>query len=381
MILFLLTFFLVYGALHLYVFLKIKAAFALGSEVTIVLILFMALMVSAPLLVRVSERQGLELFARLLAYIGYTWLGMVFFFFASSLCVDLYRLIVSLAGLIFRTHLASLVPSPRLAFFIPFLLAVLIATYGSFEALSIRSEEVTIKSTKIPKAIGTFTIALISDIHLGLIVREGRLKRILDEVKRAEPDMLVSTGDLVDGQIDNLRGLAKPLQDIHTPYGKFAVTGNHEFYAGLDQALPFTQEAGFTILRGEVREVGGFMTVAGVDDPAGKRLGLFRGPSEGELLTDVPSERFTLLLKHRPVIKKEALGLFDLQLSGHTHKGQIFPFNYLVKLSFPYDAGLVHLPRHSFLYVTRGSGTWGPPMRFLAPPEVTIIHLVHDEGR
>jgi len=381
MILFLLTFFLLYGALHLYVFLKIKAAFALGTEVTIVLVLFMALMVCAPLLVRVSERHGLEFFARLLAYIGYTWLGLIFFFFASSLCVDLYRLIVSTSGLALRTNLSFLSPSPRLAFFVPLLVAVAVATYGSFEALSIRSEEVTIKSTKIPKTIGTFTIVQISDIHLGLIVRRGRLTRILNEVKRAEPDMLVSTGDLVDGQIDNLRGLAKLLQDVHTPYGKFAVTGNHEFYAGLDQALPFTQESGFTILRREVREVSGFMTIAGVDDPAGKRLGLFRGPSEGELLTDVPPERFTLLLKHRPVIEEEALGLFDLQLAGHTHKGQIFPFNYLVKLSFPYDAGLVHLPRHSFLYVNRGSGTWGPPMRFLAPPEVTIIHLVHDEGK
>jgi len=380
MILFLLTFFLLYGALHLYVFLKIKWAFALGAEVTIVLVLFMALMVCAPFLVRVSERHGLEFFARLLSYIGYTWLGLIFFFFASSLCVDLYRLVVSVCGIVLRTNLSFLTPSPRLAFSIPFLVAVVIATYGSFEALSIRSEEVTIKSIKVPKAVGTFTIVQISDVHLGLIVRRGRLTRMLNEVKRAAPDILVSTGDLVDGQIDNLRDLAEPLRDVPTPYGKFAVTGNHEFYAGLDQALPFTKEAGFTMLRGEIRDVAGFVTIAGVDDPAGNRLGLFRGPSEGKLLAEVPSERFTLLLKHRPVIENEALGLFDLQLSGHTHKGQIFPFNYLVKLFFPHDAGLVRLSHHSFLYVNRGSGTWGPPMRFLAPPEVTIIHLVHDEG-
>jgi predicted MPP superfamily phosphohydrolase len=161
-------------------------------------------------------------------------------------------------------------------------------------------------------------------------------------------------------------------------HGKFAVTGNHEFYAGLDQAVRFTEEAGFTMLRGEARPVAGFMTIAGVDDPTGKRFGLFRGPEEGALLKGVARGRFTILLKHEPVIAKDATGLFDLQLSGHTHKGQIFPFNYIVKIFYPHDAGLVHLPQHAFLYVSRGSGTWGPPIRFLSPPEVTIIKLVHE---
>jgi predicted MPP superfamily phosphohydrolase len=120
------------------------------------------------------------------------------------------------------------------------------------------------------------------------------------------------------------------------------------------------------------------MTIAGVDDPTGKRFGLFRGPAEQVLLSKVPRGRFTILLKHEPVIAKEAQGLFDLQLSGHTHKGQIFPFNYIVKIFYPHDAGLVHLPHNAFLYVSRGSGTWGPPIRFLSPPEVTIIHVVHE---
>jgi len=380
MIIFLLTFFLIYSSLHLYIFFKIKGALTLGMAATIILILFMALMVSAPVLVRVSERHGMELFARLLSYVGYTWFGLTFLFFTSSLCVDLYRLIVSLAGLILRTNLSVLSPSPRLAFFIPFLVTAAIATYGSFEACSIRSEQVIIKSPKIPKAVGTFTIAQVSDVHLGLIVREGRLKKILVEVKRANPDLMVSTGDLVDGQFDNLKGLAELLRIVQPPYGKFAVTGNHEFYAGLDQALRFIEQAGFTVLRGEAQAVAGFMTIAGVDDPTGKRFGLFRGPSEQALLAGVTGERFTLLLKHRPVIAEETLGLFDLQLSGHTHKGQIFPFNYIVKLFFPHDAGLVHLPHHSFLYVSRGSGTWGPPIRFLSSPEVTIIQLVHEKS-
>ena len=379
MTLFLLTFFIIYSSAHLYIFLKIKGAFTLGTGAFIALILFMAVMVSAPVLVRVSERQGLEFLARLLSYVGYTWMGLTFLFFTSSLCIDLYRFCVFVVGLILRTNLSSLSPAPRLAFFIPFLVTAAIATYGYFEALSIHSERVVITSPKVPRGIGTFTIVQISDVHLGLIVRQGRLKKILREVTGAQPDILVSTGDLVDGQIADLQGLAELLRDIHPPYGKFAVTGNHEFYAGLDQALHFIEKAGFTVLRGEAKDAAGFMTIAGVDDPTAKYFGLVRGPSERSLLANVPRERFTLLLKHIPVIDDKAMGLVDLQLSGHTHKGQIFPFNYLSKAFFPHDAGLVPLPRHTFLYVSRGSGTWGPPIRFLAPPEVTVITLVHED--
>jgi predicted MPP superfamily phosphohydrolase len=379
-VLFLLTFFSLYSLLHLYVFLKIKAAFTLGTILIICLILFMAVMVSAPVLVRIAESHGLEILARLLSYVGFTWLGLIFLFFTASLCIDLYRLFVSLAGLVLRTNLSVLSPSPRFAFFIPLIITVGIAIYGGFEARAIRSEEVVIKSPKVPKEIGAFTIVQISDVHVGLIVREGRLKKILEKVKQADPDLLVSTGDLVDGQIDNLRGLAELLREVQPPHGKFAVTGNHEFYAGLEQAVRFTEQAGFTMLRGEAHDVTGFLTIAGVDDPTGKRFGLFKGPAEQALLAEIPRGRFILLLKHPPVIAKKALGLFDLQLSGHTHKGQIFPFNYIVKIFYPLDAGLISLSNNALLYVSRGSGTWGPPIRFLAPPEVTIIQLVNAEN-
>jgi predicted MPP superfamily phosphohydrolase len=360
-----------------YVLWKIHSAFALGIILIILLICFMALMVSAPVLVRMAEGRGLEVLARVLSYVGFTWMGLIFLFFITALGFDLYQLFVSLVGLIFRTNLSHLSLSPLLSFFISILVIAGVGVYGSFEAWSVRSEEVVIKSPKVPTGVGTFTLVQISDVHVGLIVREKRLTRILKEVKRAKPDLLVSTGDLVDGQIDNLTGLAELLNTVQPPYGKFAVTGNHEFYAGLEQALRFTEEAGFRVLRGETTVVAGFMTIVGVDDRTGKRFGLFNGAEEGVLLKRVARGRFTVLLKHEPIIAHDAAGLFDLQLSGHTHKGQLFPFNYIVKVFYPYDAGLFHLPHHAFLYVSRGSGTWGPPFRFLAPPEVTIIKLVH----
>jgi predicted MPP superfamily phosphohydrolase len=382
MSLFLLAFLFLYSSLHLYLFLKIKGAFALATEMGLGIAIFMGVMVAAPILVRMLERYGWEASARLLSYIGYSWMGLLFLFCAGALIVDCYRFLIFASRGLLWPDLSAIALSTRLAFFIPALVTVVIFTYGLFEASAIRLERITLATSKVPKEMGTFTICQISDVHLGLIVREERLTKIIELIKEARPDVLVSTGDLVDGQIDDMGGLARLLQAINPPYGKFAVTGNHEFYAGLGQALRFTGQSGFIVLRGGTKEVAGFMTIVGVDDPAGKAFGIVPVTSEQTLLAATSKNQFALLLKHRPIVDKKALNLFDLQLSGHTHKGQIFPFSLFVKLSTPYDAGLVRLGRRHdhLLYVSRGTGTWGPPIRFLAPPEVTVIKLIHGDN-
>jgi hypothetical protein len=130
------------------------------------------------------------------------------------------------------------------------------------------------------------------------------------------------------------------------------------------------------VLRGESVTVAGAINLAGVDDPAGPGVGS-SDTGEKRLLSSLPKEKFVLFLKHRPSVDRESLGLFDLQLSGHVHCGQIFPFRLITRLFYPYVAGFYPLPHGSSLYVNRGSGTWGPPIRFLAPPEVTIVDIVH----
>jgi predicted MPP superfamily phosphohydrolase len=181
--------------------------------------------------------------------------------------------------------------------------------------------------------------------------------------------------------MDDLETLTDMFQNIPTKYGKFAITGNHEFYAGLDRALAFTEKAGFTILRGEGLTVSNFLNIAGVDDPARKRYGPDRAASEKALLEKLPKEKFTLFLKHQPVISSESVGMFDLQLSGHTHKGQIFPFNLITKLYYPIHTGISKVNGNALLYVSRGSGTWGPPVRFLSPPEVTVIDITYKSNQ
>ncbi len=375
-----LTFFLLYGGMHLYAFLKAKAAFAFSTMTGIGVALFMLVMICAPVIVRLSEKADFEVFAKIVSYIGYTWLGILFLFISVSAGLDLYRLVIYSCGLILKKDLAFLTLGAKYAFFIPLIVSSAVAVYGYFEARNIHTETILIKSAKIPAEAGRLRIIQISDVHLGLIVREERLNRIVKEVIKANPDILVSTGDLVDGQINNLSGLAEILRNINPRYGKFAITGNHEFYAGLPQALDFTEKAGFKILRGEGLTVAGLINMAGVDDPQVKAYSRFKGASEKELLSGISNGKFTVLLKHRPLIDKSALGFFDLQLSGHVHKGQIFPFSLITGMYYhPIQAGFAVLAGNSHLYVSRGSGTWGPPIRFLSPPEVTVIDLVHED--
>lgn len=361
--------------MHLYAFLKAKAALSFGSGVGLLLAVFMAFMIAAPFLVRFLERSGMEPSARLVAYIGYTWLGVLFLFSSYLFAFDSYRMLISAGRLITHKDLSFLVLPVRTAFLLPLVLSLLTSLYGYFEARNIRTEHVEISTNKIPRDIGRLRIVQISDVHLGLIVREERLKRILDIVKKADPDIFVATGDLVDGQVLKLNGLSELLKEVNPRYGKFAITGNHEFYAGFEQAESFIRDSGFTLLRGE--GVSGIINVAGVDDPAGERLGLSRKVSEKYLLSGLPREKFTLFLKHRPLIDRSAMGFFDLQLSGHIHKGQIFPFTILTWLYYPVLSGFVNVGDGSYLYESRGAGTWGPPIRVLAPPEVAVIDLVY----
>jgi hypothetical protein len=357
--------------------LKLKRGFALGLPVYLILAIFMILMVVSPIAVRISERYGYEALARGLAYIGFTWMGMLFIFISASFFFDIYRLLHFLARMLTQRPLADFTLSLRNFCTLTILLSFAVVIYGYFEALHIRTEHVTVKTDKIPEKIGRFRVVQISDVHLGLIVGKSRLKRILRQVEDARPDILVSTGDLVDGQMDDLEALTDMFQNIPTKYGKFAITGNHEFYAGIDRALAFTQKAGFTMLRGEGITVSNLINIVGVDDPARKRYGPDRTVSEKALLEKMPREKFTLFLKHQPVISSESLGMFDLQLSGHTHKGQIFPFNLVTKLYYRMHTGLTKVNGNALLYVSRGSGTWGPPVRFLSPPEVTVIDITY----
>ncbi len=375
MSLFLTVFFMLYAGMHGYAFIKAGAAFAFGAAANIELALFMLIMLFMPFIIHNLEKYGFDTAARPAAFAGYTWMGVLFLFCSAAAPIDCYRLALNAFGFFSKRTYAHMSVSDYHLFMTALIISLFIAVYGYFEAKDVRTERIVIRTPKISRESGVIRIVQISDVHLGLIVREDRLSRILAVVKKAGPDMLVSTGDLVDGQISRRNGLAAMLREITPRYGKFAVTGNHEFYAGIEQSLNFTKESGFTMLRGSYAS--GPITVAGVDDPTAKAFGLSPAISEKTLLHKLTGNSFVLLLKHRPLVDNNSNGLFDLQISGHVHKGQIFPFSILTKVYYPVYAGYKKLPGKAHLYVSRGSGTWGPPIRFLAQPEVTIIDLMH----
>lgn len=373
--LFILAVFAFYGGMHAYAFTRGRSVFGFGAVMGIALALFMVAMTIAPFLIRALELHAYERTARGYSYLAYTWMALLFLFCSGSLVLDVIGIMTRAGGWMSRSDVSSFLLSAQTTFAISAVLSLAICGYGYFAALDVRTERLRIETNTLPAGTDKFTIVQISDVHLGLIVQHSRLEKILGLVKEAHPDMLLSTGDLVDAQINQMTGLAGMLRAIPAMYGKFAIMGNHEYYAGPDKAIAFIKEAGFTLLRNEAI-TDGPITLVGFDDRAGIQLKLRKPASEKELLSKLSRDKFLLVMKHQPLVDSPSIGLFDLQISGHTHKGQIFPFTLLTMLSYPLIAGRYELGKGSVLNVSRGTGTWGPPIRFFAPPEVTVYELV-----
>lgn len=372
MLIFLALFLSIYGTLHLYVLVKVRRALYIEGFGYFLLFLVLTFLLLAPILARLLEAQANIIPALIITWTGYLWMGLLFLFLCLSIPLDLYHMALAAMQHLLDADLTHLMLSRRQSLTLALTAAISIMVYGVFESRQIQIESVVLQSSKIPQAAKPLRIVQISDMHLGLMLYPGRLARIITTIGSARPDILVSTGDLVDGRIANPDTTAQALSAIEAPLGKFAVTGNHEYYAGVDTALNFTRQAGFTILRGSAADVNGIVTIAGVDDPTGGRNTY---TNEHELMTGLPTGRYTVLLKHRPEVDPASEKRIDLQLSGHTHKGQIFPFTYVIELRYGFIAGLRRFAEGAHLYVSRGTGTWGPPIRVLARPEITVIEL------
>ncbi|MBN1545904.1 MAG: metallophosphoesterase [Syntrophaceae bacterium] len=377
MSLFLITFFTVYGSIHFYFFLKFRSAFAsLSSGCYGMFGLFLLLLLLSPVLIHVIESYHPNWPVQIFARLSYVWMGFLFLFFCLSLTNDLYTGAVFLIRFLSANHIAIPPPGTRTGFLACICLSVLICVYGFYEAYHIRIDHLVIPTTKLSSQLSRFRIVQISDLHLGLMTEPEQINRIVQAIKKTKPDLLVCTGDLIDGQPDSFAPQLDPLRHINPPYGKYAVTGNHEFYVGIERAVMWLKWSGFKVLRGETADVAGLINLVGVDDHEAFRSQLSPSTPKTNHAMMSKSNRFTVFLKHRPLIDPDMQKIADLQLSGHTHQGQIFPFGLITRLFFPYHSGTYTLENGFQLHVSRGTGTWGPPMRFLAPPEISVIDLV-----
>ncbi|MFJ8540828.1 metallophosphoesterase [Streptomyces sp. NPDC093586] len=245
--------------------------------------------------------------------------------------------------------------------------------YGTYGVLrGPRVKRVTVPLAKLPRAAHGFRIAVVSDIHLGPVLGRGFAQTVVDTVNSTQPDLIAVVGDLVDGSVKDLGPAAAPLARLRARHGAYFVTGNHEYFSGAEQWVAEVRRLGLIPLENARTELPHF-DLAGVNDVAGEDEG--QGPDYARALGDRDRARACVLLAHQPVQIHDAVehGV-DLQLSGHTHGGQLWPGSLIAGAANPTLAGLERYG-DTQLYVSRGAGAWGPPTRVGAPSDITVIEL------
>ncbi|WP_329197679.1 MULTISPECIES: metallophosphoesterase [unclassified Streptomyces] len=243
-------------------------------------------------------------------------------------------------------------------------------TYGVLRGPRVKRVQVPL--ARLPRAAHGFRIAVVSDVHLGPILGRAHTARIVETVNRTQPDLIAVVGDLVDGNVHDLGPAAEPLRGLRARHGSFFVTGNHEYFSGAQQWIDHVRELGLQPLENARRALP-YFDLAGVNDVQGEGEG--HGPDFQAALGDRDRSRTAVLLAHQPIVIHDAVrhGV-DLQLSGHTHGGQLWPGNYIAELANPTVAGLERYG-DTQLYVSRGAGAWGPPVRVGAPSDITVVEL------
>ncbi len=304
------------------------------------------------------------------------WIGVGLF--SSLLVLTLLRdgvlagaALLGHAGALPRIDVASALMVPALA-----LAASGIGFFNARRRPAVRRVEVPIEG--LPAALDGFTIAQVTDLHVGPTIRRDFVERVVDAVNAVDADMVALTGDLVDGSVAALAPHVAPLARLRARHGVFGVTGNHEYYSGADAWVAEFRRLGIDMLMNEhrlLRHGDASLAAAGVTDPSAHHFDPARRSDAAQALAGAPADAVRLLLAHQPRSADggEQAGA-DLQLSGHTHGGQFVPWNWFVPLQQPYTAGL-HRHGRLWVYVSRGTGYWGPPKRLGAPSEITQIVL------
>ncbi len=362
-------------ALHLYIGLRLVPALPMPA----VLVAAAGLLGLWALLVSTTA----TIFGRRSASAALTWAGLVAVgFFSSLLVLTLLRDGLLLAAAAARAGgwlppaglggvTALAVPALALA-------ASLVGLVNARRRPAVRHVDVPIDG--LPPALEGFSIVQISDLHVGPTIRRGFVQGVVDTVNNLAPDLAVVTGDVVDGRVAGLQAHTEPLGQLRARHGVFAVTGNHEYYSGAAEWIAEFQRLGIATLMNEhvLIEHGGVRFVlAGVADYSAHHFDPAHRSDPRQALRGTPADALPkVLLAHQPRSAQAAAEAgFDLQLSGHTHGGQFLPWNLFVPLQQPYTAGL-HRHGRMWVYVSRGTGYWGPPKRLGAPSEITRLRLV-----
>jgi predicted MPP superfamily phosphohydrolase len=355
--------------LHVYIGVRVAPDLPIGAAGTVLFVLALAVLYALMPLGLVTRRLERQPLADRIALASYVAMGI----FSSLLVLTLLR---DLSLLVpwpesYRSYSAAAVP----------LLAVLLTVVGFFNARQrARVRPVDVPIADLPPDLQGFTIAQISDIHVGPTIKRPYVEAIVDAVNALRPDLIAVTGDLVDGPVSQLAQHTEPFGRLSARHGVYFVTGNHEYYSGARAWIAELRRLGLHVLLNEhvvVEHGGEQIVVAGVTDySAGHFDAAQRSDPQAAMAGAPPDAAVKLLLAHQPRSAFAAASVgYDLQLSGHTHGGQFFPWNFFVRLQQPFTAGL-HRLGDLWVYISRGTGYWGPPKRLWAPSEITQLRLV-----
>lgn len=307
------------------------------------------------------------------SWIAYGWMGVMFILFLTLLPMELVRVGARVAGVDPERRVAL----ARILAGAAGVIGLLESGVGVASVLSrVAVKQVRVPLAKLPKGLSGYTIVQLTDIHVGPTIGRAFIEQIVRTTNALAPDVIAITGDLVDGSVASLGDLVEPLKELRAKDGVFFVTGNHEYYSGVDAWIAHIRTLGIRVLRNERVELRDGLDLAGVDDTSAHNFGHGHGQDVPRAMAGRDESRALVLLAHQPkaVVDASKHGV-DLQLSGHTHGGQIWPWGYAVRLDQPHVAGL-HDHQGTAIYVSAGTGYWGPPMRVGAPAEITRIELV-----
>jgi len=370
--------------MHGYVAWRFIPALGFSSSQTILAytaVFILSLLPILPIALRMSgnESKLIDKFS----FVGYTSLGFFTLSFFIFVAKDLVLQLIALLGHIIdednpfdnskRDFIKKSISISMIT------LAGSATVYGFYSARKgpfIIKHDIYIKN--LPEAYENFSIAQISDLHVGPTIKRPYVEDVLEKISHLNPDFIAVTGDLVDGSVKYLRSDLQPLKDMIAPYGTFFVTGNHEYYSGVDQWLDETDRLGMKNLINTneiISKSGDKIAIAGITDLNAHQINLSHRSDPEFALASLPKDIIKIVLAHQPnsIHAVHKVGA-DLQLSGHTHGGQFWPFTYPVKLASTYIAGYYdHFGTQ--IYVNRGTGYWGPPLRIGVPAEITLIRL------
>lgn len=365
------VFLTLYGLVNYYIFIRGYQALEAVASIRPVYVIFFIVVAASYIVGKFVERKKVSLFTDILIWIGSFWFAFILYFFLALLAIDFLRWANNFIGD------AGIHPKDYPAFKLWVFGFVNIATFGLIAYGYAHAKNITVKTFDIvidkPNAVvRELNIVMASDIHLGTLIGRKPTKKIVDTINSLKPDIILLPGDIIDSEVEPVikQDLGKVLKELRATYGIFGVTGNHEYIGGVQHAVEYVRAHDVDLLRDEIREVAGVTIVGREDRSAGKN----RKPLS-EVLQHVDHAKAIIMMDHQPSHLQEPIehGV-DLQVSGHTHRGQLWPLNYITRAVYELDWGY-RLKGKLHIYVSSGAGTWGPPVKIGNDAEVVQFRI------